>query len=133
MRTTDRQKVWIAPALLFLATHLLQPVPTAFADVSVQDKEVLEAVEKVAPTVEEIAKKLWDLSEVSLLEVKSSAYLKDLLKKSGFTTWLSVVKASRSLSSPAATPVAGSTTAESSSLASEGAGKCGRKRSRTRS
>ena len=26
-----------------------------------------------------------DLSEVSLLEIKSSAYLKDLLKKNGFT------------------------------------------------
>jgi metal-dependent amidase/aminoacylase/carboxypeptidase family protein len=53
--------------------------------VSVQDKEVLEAVEKVAPTIEEIGKKLWGLSEVSLLEIKSSAYLKDLFKKSGFT------------------------------------------------
>jgi aminobenzoyl-glutamate utilization protein B len=67
------------------AIALLQPVPAASADVSVQEKEVLEAVEKVAPTVEEIAKKLWDLSEVSLLEIKSSAYLKDLLKDNGFT------------------------------------------------
>lgn len=57
----------------------------AFADVFVQEKEVLETVKKVAPTVEEIAKKLWDLSEVSLLEVKSAAYMKDLLKKNGLT------------------------------------------------
>ena len=76
MRTTDRQKFWIAPALLFLATTLLQPVPAAFADVSVQDKEVLDAVEKVAPTLEEIAKKLWDLSEVSLLEASRPLILK---------------------------------------------------------
>jgi aminobenzoyl-glutamate utilization protein B len=85
MRTTGRQKVRNVLALLVLAITLLQPVPEARADASVQDKEVLEAVDKVAPTVEEIAKKLWDLSEVSLLEIKSSAYLKDLLKKNGFT------------------------------------------------
>ena len=75
--------VWVFFAGAAIA--LLQPAPEAFADVSVQDKEVLAAVDKVAPTVEEIAKKLWDLSEVSLLEIKSSAYLKDLLKKNGFT------------------------------------------------
>ena len=85
MRTTDRQKVGIFLALLVLAISLLQPVPEARADGSAQDKEVLEAVDKVAPTVEEIAKKLWNLSEVSLLEIKSSAYLKDLLKNNGFT------------------------------------------------
>ena len=38
----------------------------------------------MAPTVQEVAQKLWDLAEVSLLETKSSAYLKDLLKKNGF-------------------------------------------------
>jgi hypothetical protein len=54
---------------------LLQMAPEAHADVYAQGKEVIETVNKVAPTVEEIAKKLWDLSEVSLLEVKSSAYL----------------------------------------------------------
>ena len=85
MRTADRQIFRIAPALLVLAITLLQPVPEVRADVSVQDREVLEAVDKVAPTVEEVAKKLWELSEVSLLEIKSSAYLKDLLKKNGFT------------------------------------------------
>ncbi len=58
--------------------------PADKPNISPQDKEVIEAVEKVAPTVEEIARKLWDLSEVSLLEVKSSAYLKDLLKNNGF-------------------------------------------------
>ena len=51
---------------------LLQPVSQVRADTSAQDKEVLTAVEKVAPTVEEIAGRLWDLSEVSLLEIKSS-------------------------------------------------------------
>lgn len=85
MRTTNRQIGKIAPAILLGVITLLQPIPEGRADISAQDKEVLDAVEKVAPTVEEIAKKLWDLSEVSLLEIKSSAYLKDLLKKSGFT------------------------------------------------
>ena len=83
MRTANRQIFRIAPALLVLAIALLQPAPEAFADVSVQDKEVLAAVDKVAPTVEEIAKKLWDLSEVSLLEIKSSAKspIPDIIKE----------------------------------------------------
>jgi aminobenzoyl-glutamate utilization protein B len=81
----DGRNLRIAPALLFAAAALLQPVSEARADLSPQAKEVLEAVEKVAPTVEEIGQKLWDLSEVSLLETKSSAYLKDLLKDNGFS------------------------------------------------
>ena len=68
MRTANRRTAKIAPALLFGAITFLQPVPEARADIAVQDREVLEAVEKVAPTVEEIAKTLWELSEVSLLE-----------------------------------------------------------------
>jgi len=84
MRTTDIQKVWIVPALLVLAIILLHPVPASLADLSVQQLGVLDTVDKVAPTVEKIAKKLWVLSEVSLLEIKSSAYLKDMLKKNGF-------------------------------------------------
>ncbi len=63
MRTLKRQTVKIGPALLFCAITLLHPVPEARADISARDKEVIEAVEKVAPTIEEIAKKLWDLSE----------------------------------------------------------------------
>lgn len=50
----------------------------------VPSKEVTNAVEKVSPTIEEVGMKLWELSELSLLEVKSSEYLKDLLKKNGF-------------------------------------------------
>jgi hypothetical protein len=59
--------------LLFGTIALLEPVPEARADISAQDMEVLQAVEKVAPTVEEIAQKLWDLSEVSLLETSRVA------------------------------------------------------------
>jgi aminobenzoyl-glutamate utilization protein B len=84
MRAANRRAAKIAPALLFGAITFLQPVPEARADIAVQDGEVLEAVETVAPTVEEIAKKLWELSEVSLLEIKSSDYLKDLSKNNGF-------------------------------------------------
>jgi hypothetical protein len=65
--------------VLFASAAITLLQPKIRADISEQDKEVLEAVE-------EIAKKLWDLSEVSLLEIKSSAYLKDLLKNNGFTS-----------------------------------------------
>ena len=40
------------------------------AQTPVPNRDILAAVNKVAPTVEEIAQKLWDLSEVSLLEVQ---------------------------------------------------------------
>ena len=76
--------------LIFLTLGLAVPqaaagsTPADKPNISPQDQEVIEAVENVAPTVEEIARKLWDLSEVSLLEVKSSAYLKDMLKNNGF-------------------------------------------------
>ena len=56
--------------------------PPAMAALS--SDEVLEAVEKVTPATEHAAQKLWDLSEVSLLEEKSSAYLKGVLKKNDF-------------------------------------------------
>jgi aminobenzoyl-glutamate utilization protein B len=57
---------------------------TKTVPVAQRNQEVLSAVDNATPTVEEVAQKLWDLSEVSLLEVKSSAYLKDILKQSGF-------------------------------------------------
>ena len=44
MRTANRRTAKIAPALLFGAITFLQPVPEARADISVQGKEVLEAV-----------------------------------------------------------------------------------------
>jgi len=46
--------------------------------------QTIAAVERVAPTIEDVAAKLWDLSELSMLEVESSAYLKDVLQKNGF-------------------------------------------------
>ena len=76
MRVTNSQIAKFSLVSMIGAIVLLQPVPEAHADISSQDKDVLEAAEKVAPTVEEIAKKLWGLAEVSLLEIKSSAYLK---------------------------------------------------------
>jgi aminobenzoyl-glutamate utilization protein B len=84
MDGANRHTIGIALVLLFGVITLLQPLPEVRADTSARDREVLAAVEKVAPTVEEIAGKLWNLSEVSLLEIESSAYLKDLLKSSGF-------------------------------------------------
>lgn len=52
---------------------------------AVSPEEVVSAVDKVSPTIEEVGLKVWELSEVSLLELKSSAYLKEVLKKNGFT------------------------------------------------
>ena len=46
--------------------------------------DVIRAVEKVSPIIEEVGTKLWQLSETSLTEVKSSKYLKDLLEKNDF-------------------------------------------------
>jgi aminobenzoyl-glutamate utilization protein B len=77
----------LMPALVMglLANFGWNSSARAQADTGPQEKEVLAAVDKMVPTIEEIAQKLWDLSEVSLLELKSSTYLKDLLEKNGFT------------------------------------------------
>ena len=51
---------------------------------AVSSEDVVNAVEKVSPIIEEVGMKLWKLSELSLLEVESSKYLKDELKENGF-------------------------------------------------
>jgi aminobenzoyl-glutamate utilization protein B len=56
--------------------------PTAMA--APENKDVIAAVDKTIPLIEETAQKLWDLSEISLEEVKSSEYLKKALKDNGF-------------------------------------------------
>ena len=53
MNGANRHTTGIALVLLFGFITLLQPVPEVCADTSVRDREVLTAVEKVAPTVEE--------------------------------------------------------------------------------
>jgi aminobenzoyl-glutamate utilization protein B len=67
--------------IIALMGMLLTAAPVMGA---VSSDEVLGAIEKVTPTIEQTAQKLWDLSEVSLLEKKSSAYLKGVLKRNGF-------------------------------------------------
>ena len=42
---------WLVSVTLIIAIAFLQPVPEARADISVPDTEVIEAVDKVAPTV----------------------------------------------------------------------------------
>ncbi len=64
---------------LLLSAAVAVPVNAAVAP-----EEVVSAVEKVAPVIEEVGTKVWEFSEQSLLEVKSSKYLKDVLKKNGF-------------------------------------------------
>lgn len=51
----------------------------------ITDREpVISAVDKIASTIEEVGLTLWKMSEPSLLELKSSVYLKDMLKSNGF-------------------------------------------------
>jgi aminobenzoyl-glutamate utilization protein B len=50
----------------------------------IKAEEVLNEVDEVAPRIEEVSHKLWEISEVSLLETKSSDYLLGELKSSGF-------------------------------------------------
>lgn len=83
MRTTNSPAAIITATLIFGIITLTSFAGQVLAQRPGED-EVLQATEKLAPTVQEIAQKLWDLSEVSLLEIKSSAYLKALLKKNGF-------------------------------------------------
>ena len=71
----------------FLTISLfLIPVSTLAAESKavVSSEDVVNAVEKVSPIIEEVGMKLWKLSELSLLEVESSKYLKDELKENGF-------------------------------------------------
>jgi hypothetical protein len=48
---------------------------------TVLSEKALQAIEKISPTIEEVGMKLWDISEISLHEVESSNYLKNILKK----------------------------------------------------
>lgn len=68
---------------LLALTCIVLPAPLG-AEMTKQDQEVLRAVDKVQPVIEEVSQKLWNLSEVSMLESKSSDYLKGVLKKNGF-------------------------------------------------
>src|SRR5690242_3019127 len=44
-----------------------------------------QAVEQITPTIERIANELWNLAELSLVEVKSAQMLIDILRAEGFT------------------------------------------------
>lgn len=70
--------------VLLLALCMLCMPPTARCEAGVSQAETIEAVDKVSDTIEKVGLKLWELSEVSLMEFESSAYLKTLLKKNGF-------------------------------------------------
>jgi aminobenzoyl-glutamate utilization protein B len=79
---------FVARLLVCLLAISLYLIPgSTLADESktvVSSEDVINAVEKVAPKIEEVGMKLWKLSEVSLLEVESSKYLKDEFKENGF-------------------------------------------------
>jgi aminobenzoyl-glutamate utilization protein B len=70
--------------IMMLLGLLLSAAVAVPANAAVPPEEVVSAVEKVAPTIKEVGTKVWEFSELSLLEVKSSEYLKDVLKKNDF-------------------------------------------------
>lgn len=47
-------------------------------------EEITNKVDKLSSIIEDVGLKVWEFSEVSFVEVKSSQYLKDVLKKNGF-------------------------------------------------
>lgn len=52
---------------------------------AVSNEEIDQAVEQTRPTMEHIARKLWELSELSLQEVQSARLLMACLEEAGFT------------------------------------------------
>ena len=78
-----RNRKWFA-CLLMGCLFILPGTGLSAAPPSISSDEVIQAVDKVSPEIEKVANQLWEISEVSLLEVKSSDYLKEELKKSGF-------------------------------------------------
>ncbi len=52
---------------------------------SVPVEVVDQAVEQTRPTIERLARELWQLAELSLLEVKSAQLILDILRAEGFT------------------------------------------------
>lgn len=74
-------------AVTVMLVGLLMKPRLSFAAKSkstVPSEKILHAVDDVSPTIEEVSKKLWDISEISLQEVKSSKYLKNILEKNDF-------------------------------------------------
>jgi len=79
------KRFFVCFAMLVTLYFITSAAFAASTNTAVSAENVLSAVEKVSPTIEEVGLKVWELSELSLLEVKSSEYLKDVLKKNGFT------------------------------------------------
>ncbi|MEM7171685.1 MAG: amidohydrolase [Pseudomonadota bacterium] len=50
----------------------------------ISSEDVIAQVEEVSPVVIDVASRLWHFAEISLLEIQSSALLKDLLVQNGF-------------------------------------------------
>jgi len=79
-----RKMIWGTVAAALTAITFMALPAQLDAQMTQQNQDVLGAVEKAQPVIEEVAQKLWDISEVSLLELKSSDYLKGVLKENGF-------------------------------------------------
>jgi len=66
--------IWGTVAAALTAITVMVLPAQLDAQMSRQYQDVLGAVEKAQPVIEAVAQKLWDISEVSLLELKSSDY-----------------------------------------------------------
>ena len=53
--------------------------------ITIDPKQVLQAVDSVQTIIEQASDKLWQLAEISMQEIKSSEYLVMLLQEQGFT------------------------------------------------
>lgn len=82
MKRFSAMALCILMMLLFSMTASAKDAEIGSSAVSAQS--VLGAVEKVSPIIDDVGLKVWENAELSLLEVKSSAYLKEVLKKNGF-------------------------------------------------
>ena len=69
--------------LCFMLAMLLGS--SLYAASNLQTDEIFKAVDQVQPAIEEAALTLWKHSELSLVELKSSAYLMKALEDNGFT------------------------------------------------
>lgn len=73
---------FIAAVAFATATVLLNTA--VHATPNVQPNELFAAVDKVQPVIENVALTVWKHSELSLVEVKSSVFLMDVLQKNGY-------------------------------------------------
>jgi len=71
-------------ALVATMSLTVSPFGAAAQQLSPEKATALAAVEALGPEIMDMSMKLWDFSEIALLEVQSAEFLADLLEKEGF-------------------------------------------------